>query len=151
MKNTAFKTALAAGATLAILTCPAQATDSLFCGGNDAVFGKPNLGNLSIDLVYGSSISSVQMMTAVGRRWSSRDDDIARGAEPIYVTGANDTSGATTIVADLSATRNGPVIATLRTFKNNEPQTSTTQPQLISGGIFSLKGVGSWTLYCYGP
>ena len=91
------------------------------------------------------------MMTAVGRRWSSRDDDIARGAEPIYVTGANDTSGATTIVADLSATRNGPVIATLRTFMNNEPQTSTTQPQLISGGIFSLKGVGSWTLYCYGP
>ena len=145
------RTALAVVANLVLLTLSAHATDSLYCGGTDEVFGKPNLGALSIDLVYGSGISSVQMMTAAGRRWSSRPDDIARSAEPIYVTDANDSSDAAVITADFSATRNGPVIATLRTFKNTEPQPFATQPQLISGGIFSLKGVGTWTLYCYGP
>jgi hypothetical protein len=134
------KRPLAAAAILSSLAVPAGATGDLYCGGN----------GVSMGFVYGAGIASVQYMEAAGRQFATPGEYMKAEEEPIYVIASNDGDYADTIVADFSAKKGGPVIATLRTFKATERGTHA-QHAYVSGGVFNLKGAGAWTISCYSP
>lgn len=141
-----------AAAVLALgMAQTAHATGDLYCWGEDQTVGPSNRGKVFMHFVYRSGISSVLEMTVGEQKWSSYPDDFMRGATPIYVTDANDTYRSPVITADFTLAKDGPVVATLRTYKTTEGQPREADPQLASSGVFNLKGVGSWPVACFVP
>lgn len=134
------KQALAAGAILAALALPAQATEWVDCSGGETVNFRVLLGSMEV-----IAIDTIEIEVN-GKTWSTR------GGEGVtLITRGQAFQTADQMWIDVTDENVNAIVARLRIFKAFEDGAEGVEPLDAKGGTLHMPGIGAWPVSCSGP